>query len=171
MENSQHQFYQMLIAETRRRIIGENVPRIKKCLLELSEAEIWYRPNPHSNSMGNLVLHLCGNVRQWLLSGLGKATDQRKRQQEFDEQGPIPRAELFHTMDQLMVEVDALLDTLSPSQLLAEHQVQVYRESGVSILIHVIEHFSYHTGQIAFFVKYRKDLDLGFYAGINLEVK
>ena len=75
-----------LLNEFRRRIFEEGLPRLKKCLAELTEEETWQRPNGHSNSMGNLVLHLNGNVRQWIVSGLGGRPDERKRQQEFDSQ-------------------------------------------------------------------------------------
>lgn len=71
MPNYPQQFCDALLAETRRRLFGESFPRLKKCLEQLSEEEIWHRPNPHSNSVGNLVLHLCGNARQWIASGLG----------------------------------------------------------------------------------------------------
>jgi uncharacterized damage-inducible protein DinB len=169
MNHSQH-FRNQLIAETRRRLMEEGVPRIKKCLAELSEAEIWYRPNEHSNSVGNLVLHLCGNVRQWLLSSLGGQADTRKRQSEFDERGPIPASALTQRLDEVMDEVEKLLEGLTTEQILQSYTVQGFQETGVSILVHVIEHFSYHVGQITYFVKWRKDREMGFYRGLNLDV-
>src|SRR5205085_2382135 len=85
--------------ESRRRLIDESLPRIRKCLAELSDEEIWFRPNEQSNSMGNLVLHLCGNVGQYVLSGLGGAADHRRRPEEFSERGPVPRADLLTRLD------------------------------------------------------------------------
>ena len=169
MNEIDSQFHELLLAEVRRRLLGESVPRLKKCLGELTEEEIWRRPNEHSNSVGNLVLHLCGNVRQWLLSGLGKQPDTRHRQAEFDERGPIAVQALIGRLDELVEEVEALLGQLRPEDLLAEHPVQTFRENGVSILVHVVEHFSYHTGQVSYIVKAWKDLDLGYYRGIELE--
>ena len=165
------EFCRLLIAEVRRRLLDESLPRLRKCLNELSEEEIWKRPNAHSNSVGNLVLHLCGNVRQWILSGLRKAPDTRQRQQEFDERGPIPRAELLARLESTLAAVDEALNHIHPDDLLAEHDVQIYRESGLSILIHVVEHFSYHVGQVTYVVKAWKDLDMGYYAGVDLEGK
>ncbi len=69
--------------------------KIERCLERLTDEQIWWRPNPESNSIGNLILHLCGNARQWIVSGLGGATDERHRQAEFDERRTIPRAELL----------------------------------------------------------------------------
>jgi len=159
----------LLIEETRFRLIEELIPRLHKCLDKLTEQEIWYRPNSNTVSIGNLVLHLCGNVRQWLLSGLGGAVDNRKRQQEFDEKGPIATEQLHQMLDQLAAEIEATLQGLSESDLVSEHQVQGYNVSGVSILVHVVEHFSYHVGQVTILVKSRKDVDMGYYEGQDLD--
>jgi uncharacterized damage-inducible protein DinB len=121
----------------------------------LSDEELWGRPNDEVVSLGNLVLHLCGNVRQWIISGLGGAPDDRVRQEKFDEVGPVPREEL----------VDKLKSTLAA----AERSVQAYSETGISILLHVVEHFSYHTGQISRDTKALKGVDLGYYEDDDLD--
>ena len=72
-----------------------HLPRIERCLKLLTEDEIWWRPNESSNSAGNLALHLAGNVRQWIVSGLGGAPDHRVRDEEFAARGPVPRAKLI----------------------------------------------------------------------------
>ena len=161
-------FRDLLVAEVRRRLFEESMPRLKKCLDQLSEEEIWRRPNEHSNSVGNLILHLNGNIRQWILSGLAGQADVRKRQAEFDERGPIPRAALLDRLEKTMEEVAKALEEVQPEDILEYHEVQVYRESGLSILVHVVEHFSYHVGQITYYVKAVKDMDIGYYAGEDL---
>jgi len=163
-------FGRALLAETKRRLFRDSQPRIHRCLAQLTEEEIWYRPNAETVSVGNLVLHLLGNVRQQILSGLCGSPDRRRRQEEFDEKGPIPADELLRRLDALMVEVDQALDKLDPQTLLTVRKVQGYEESGLSILVHVIEHFSYHVGQMTYFVKSRKAIDMGYYAGIDLNV-
>ncbi|MGB3780605.1 MAG: DinB family protein [Tunicatimonas sp.] len=160
--------HRALIDEVKRRIIGESVPRIKQCLGQLSTDEIWHRPNENVVSVGNLVLHLQGNLRQWVLSGLGGQPDHRQRDDEFEHTDPLPAAELLQPLDTLMAEVETVLDRLTPADLLATYRVQGYRETGVAILMHVTEHFSYHTGQITYFVKTRKDVDLHYYGGQDL---
>ena len=80
--------------ETKRRILEESIPRCIQCIERLSDVEIWYRPNSNVVSVGNLVLHLCGNARQWILSGIFDQPDHRERQQEFDTQGPLDRSYL-----------------------------------------------------------------------------
>jgi len=160
-----------LIRESKRRLYDESLPRIRTCLGQMSVEEIWARPNEQTVSAGNLVLHLAGNVRQYVLATLGGVPDVRERQKEFDEPGPLPTAELLGRLEKAMAEVSTVLDRIDPSTLLQTHRVQGFVESGLSILVHVVEHFSYHTGQIAYIVKSRKNVDLGFYRGRNLNLR
>jgi uncharacterized damage-inducible protein DinB len=161
-------FGRALIAECERRLFDESMPRLKQCLSLLSQDEIWFRPNSETVSVGNLVLHLCGNVRQWIISGLGDAPDSRERSKEFSETGPIPTDDLFKRLDETMREVRMVLSKLDANTLLDKRTVQGFQELGISILVHVVEHFSYHVGQVAYFVKSRKAVDLKFYKGVDL---
>jgi len=163
MNNQSTQLRNLLILETQKRLFEEGIPRIKKCLAELTEAEIWHRPNENSNSVGNLVLHLCGNVRQWIIAGLGKKEDVRTRDAEFEERGPISSETLIQKLEKLEIDVRKTLAKITIEDLVSEHQVQVYQETGVTILVHVTEHFSYHVGQITYFVKWKKDMDTNYY--------
>ncbi len=160
-----------LVAETRRRLIEEGTTRIEKCINFLSEEEIWERPNAHSNSVGNLVLHLCGNVRQYILSGIAQQPDTRKRQREFDQTEVIASNVLLNDLHSLMKEVDIVLEKLTPQQLAEPRKVQGFDETVLSILVHVTEHFSYHVGQISYYVKAKQNRDLGYYEGLNLDAK
>lgn len=157
-----------VIAEIRRRLITESVARLEQCLSLLTDEEIWHRPNRETVSIGNLVLHLCGNVRQWILSGLGGEPDIRTRQAEFDEPGPIPREVLVGMINEVASSASKVLDTVTPDTLMRVYNVQGFEESGSAILIHVTEHFSYHVGQVTYAVKCRKAIDLGFYDGVDL---
>ncbi len=168
MEETPQALFTSLIRECKRRLLEISLPQIRKCLAELSDEELWVRPNEQSNSMGNLVLHLCGNVRQYVISGLGGAADVRERAKEFAERGPVPRAALLERLDQTLAEAGKVLDRLDVATILDTRTVQGFGYDGVGILVHVVEHFSYHTGQIAYFVKARKGVDLGFYRGVNL---
>ena len=170
MENTDILLLKEIQNQVKVRLLNESVTKLKECLGQLSEDEVWQRPNENSNSMGNLVLHLCGNVSQWFLSGLGNFEDHRKRQSEFDERGPIPKADLISKVDEVMKEVEVVVNQITIEDLTGVRKVQGYEESGLSIIIHVIEHFSYHVGQMAYFVKAIKDLDLQFYRGQNLDI-
>lgn len=156
--------------ETKRRILEESIPRCIQCIERLSDVEIWYRPNSNVVSVGNLVLHLCGNARQWILSGIFGQPDHRERQQEFDTQGPLDRSYLLNKLTKLSKDLDKAIDTLSHDQLTQVKDVQGFEESVIGILIHVIEHFSYHTGQIVYYTKSNKDVDMKFYEGLDLDI-
>lgn len=160
---------QTLVDEVRRRIIEESVPRIKKCLHLLNEPQIQDRPNEQTVSVGNLVLHLMGNLRQWVLSGIDGQTDHRQRSQEFAETEPIPTKKLIRNLDSLMTEVDQALTRITPEALTEKRNVQDFEESVLAILVHVTEHFSYHTGQITYYTKSTLNVDTQYYAGVDLD--
>ncbi len=151
--------------------LGENTPRIIRCLNELEEAEIWMWPNSASNSVGNLVLHLCGNIRQYIISSLGGLPDTRERDQEFSAKSGYNRAELIAMISVTLAEAIATIQRADEESLLRKRSVQGFEFTGIGIIIHVVEHYSYHTGQIAFWTKLLKDKDLGFYAGFDLNAK
>lgn len=157
-----------LVEEVNFRLFSECIPRIKNCLERLTEAQIWWRPNEYSNSIGNLVLHLCGNVRQWIISGVGQQPDIRRRSEEFSEDGPLPKTTLLRLLDKLESDARPVLAQVTATELLLVKPVQVYEHTVLTMLIHVTEHFSYHTGQIAWITKMLTSEDLGFYAGQDL---
>lgn len=153
-----------IIEEFNRRIFEESYHRIFKCLDLLTEDDVWLIPNKNTNSIGNLILHLNGNVRQWMLSSFTDTPDRRKRSLEFEKESRISKDQLKELLLQLRLELEELLPHISEKELIESHKVQVYSETGISILIHVIEHFSYHTGQIALLTKLIGDKDLKFYS-------
>jgi uncharacterized damage-inducible protein DinB len=161
-------FRDALAREFRRRVLEESLSRIGRCLDELTDEDLWLRPNEASNSVGNLLLHLAGNVRQWIVSGLGGAPDRRDRPAEFAARGPVPRADLRRDLETAVRRAVEVVERLPAAALFEPRTVQGFTETGLSILVHVIEHFSYHTGQIVYFTKARKAIDLGFYRGVDL---
>ena len=150
------------------RLYGECLPRIHTCLNKLTEEQIWWRPNAASNSVGNLVLHLAGNVRQWVIAGIGGQQDMRDRNAEFEAQGPMPLRELVIVLDKAMADIRPVIDGVTPAELLQRKPVQVFEETVLTILVHVTEHFSYHTGQIAWITKMLTEQQVGFYEGQDL---
>jgi uncharacterized damage-inducible protein DinB len=158
-----------LVREVLYRMYDECLPRIEKCLDQLDDNAIWWRPNENSNSIGNLILHLCGNVRQWIYAGLGKNEDVRNRQVEFDERTIIHKEELRQNLRSAMDMIHPVIANVPVEELLNKRSVQTFEETGLTILIHVTEHFSYHTGQIAYITKMLMDKPLGFYDGVPLQ--
>ena len=139
------------------------LPKLLHCMEGLSEEDLWWRPNEVSNSIGNLVLHLCGNVRQWIVSSIGGVEFKRDRDGEFAARGPIPRAELIEALKQAVAEVDAVLARLDSRRLLDRLMIQKYDVSTMQAVYHVVEHFGYHLGQILYIYKMRTGADPRFY--------
>lgn len=160
----------LLLADIHRRLFTEGADRIKKCLSHLTEEQIWYKHNDNTNTVGNLVLHLCGNVSQYVLHGIDGQIDVRKRHLEFSETGPIETKILVDKLNQLEVDVIAAFTRIKAEHLVEDRKVQGFDENVTSILVHVAEHFSYHVGQITFYTKYILDVDTGYYAGLDLDV-
>ncbi|MBT8232762.1 MAG: DUF1572 family protein [Saprospiraceae bacterium] len=157
-------------AEFERRLIEEGLTRIKKCLSMLSEKEVWHNQNKNTNSVGNLILHLSGNVTQYILSGIGDAEDLRVRDEEFDTTARISKDKLIAKIESTLHAANKTIQNIREEDLTKEIRVQGFSETTLSVIIHVIEHFSYHVGQITYYTKYIKDADTGYYEGLDLNI-
>jgi hypothetical protein len=162
MKTGKAGFAKSFLAESRHSIAVYHLPRLIRCLKMLSEKDIWWRPNAASNSVGNLVLHLSGNVRQWIIFGLGEEKDNRDRDREFAERGPIPRRALIALIRGTVGEASSALGRLSQDSLLRIYDIQGFRVSGTYAVFQVVHHFAYHTGQIIFITKWKLGKDLEF---------
>ena len=137
-------------------------PRVVRCLELLGDEEIWWRPNGASNAAGNIVLHLCGNVRQWIGAGLGGKKDERRRDAEFAEHRQIPRGELILLFESTVKQACCSIMELPDEELSKTFSIQGYAVSGMAAISRVCEHFAYHSGQIIFLTKLKLGKDLGF---------
>lgn len=144
-------------------LVNDYVPRIVVVLHQLEDADIWWRGNEASNSIGNLVLHLCGNVRQWIVSGVGGAPDIRDRPAEFARRDGMTRDELVRHLESTIALVDLTLSRVTPHQLFEPRKIQGIDTTVMSTIYHVVEHFSTHVGQIVMLGKLRLAKDLGFW--------
>ncbi len=145
-----------------------NLERIARCLDRLTPEQIWQRPNASSNSVGNQLLHLTGNIRQWILTGLGGQPDVRERDAEFAASGGVPAEVLLSELAEVIQASRDVIGALTEEELLRERPVQAYTHDGVFIVLHVVEHLSYHTGQIIFWTKALQDIDLDLYGDVDL---
>jgi len=148
--------------------MNENTNRIQNCLGRITEKQVWLRPNETSNTIGNLILHLCGNITQYVISSMGEEKDERERDIEFSTKDGFSKRELMVKLSATVNQAVEIIEYLDEKQLLKKRIVQGFNYSGVSNIIHVVEHYSYHTGQIAFWTKLLLNEDLGFYAGQDL---
>ena len=144
-------------------LLGDYLPKIERCLEKLSDEQIWWRANEESNSIGNLILHLCGNARQWIVCGIGSAPDARNRDAEFEQRDLIPRDELVALLRSTLSDVHTTLQSVDPSTLLEYRKIQGNDVDILEAVFHVTEHFSMHTGQIIMLTKMMTSDDLRFY--------
>jgi uncharacterized damage-inducible protein DinB len=151
------------IAEARQHLLADYLPKIERCLERLTEEQVWWRAGERSNSVGNLLLHLEGNARQWLVAGVGGAPDRRARDREFEERAGVAAAELLARHRATLSEADAVLAGLDPAALLGRRRIQGLDVTVLAALFHVVEHFSMHTGQIILLTKMLTGRDLAFY--------
>jgi uncharacterized damage-inducible protein DinB len=153
---------EMFLAQAGHTLQDVYLPRINACVKRLSADDLWWRPHAGSNSVGNLILHLSGNVRQWIISGLGGAPDKRERGKEFAEAGPVPAGALLRRLRSTVIEACDVLHQLTGRDLKRDYIIQGFTTSGFNAVYHVAEHFAYHTGQIIYVTKLKCGEDLGF---------
>ena len=154
---------QEFIARSRYHLVEDFLPKIERCLELLTDDQIWWRPNEQSNSIGNLVLHLCGNARQWIVCGVGGAADSRNRDAEFAQRDVVARGELQALLKKTLSAVDDTLGAYDSKRLLERRSIQGSDVSALEAILHVVEHFAMHTGQILMLTKMVTNSDLEFY--------
>ena len=152
---------------SRNKLLNQYWPRLRKAVEPLSQEQIWWRPNEASNSIGNLILHLNGNVWQWLVASFNRLTDERDRPAEFSATGDLSAADLLARLGQTMDEASKVLERLTNENLLAIWQIQGYTVSGLAAVYQVVEHFGLHYGQIVYITKMQEGRDLGFYRELS----
>ena len=141
--------------------------RIGVCVGKLDAGQIWMRGSEGENAVGNLVLHLCGNVQQWIVAGVGRQPDTRDRDAEFDARGGMAPADLMARLRETVEQAAAVIGAVTAERLAERLVVQGYDVSVLEAIYHVVEHFSHHTGQILFATKAFTGEDLGFYRHLS----
>ena len=151
--------------------ISESLEKIQGCLGQLDEEAFWYEPNKNSNSAATLLRHLQGNIGQYIISGLEGIEDQRDREAEFTGKDTRGRREVEADFFEVAQRARAIIQTLPDTALAQRKRVQGFELSGLGIILHVVEHLSYHTGQLVYLTKQLGDVDLGFYRDYDLNQK
>ena len=159
----EHATARAFIAHASEFLLRDYLPKIERCLEKLTDAQIWWRANEESNSIGNLILHLCGNARQWIVCGVGSQPDTRNRDSEFEQRDPITREKLLALLHSTLSDVHATLQALDPAVVLERRKIQGKDVEILEAIFHVTEHFSMHAGQIFLLTKILTATDLGFY--------
>jgi uncharacterized damage-inducible protein DinB len=167
MSTSDKQLLRPFLESSRTELLGLTWSRLKECVTPLTEEQLWWRPNDASNSIGNLLLHLEGNVRQWVITSFNKKNDARDRPAEFAAQGGISAADLLARLGATLEEACQVIGRLTEDDLLAPMEIQGYHTRGLDAVYHVVVHFGLHYGQIVYIVKSLLAKDLCFYKELN----
>jgi len=150
--------------------LDDCLANIERCVGLLTLEQTWQRPNEVSNSVGNLVLHLTGNVRQWIVAGIGGEPFDRNRPAEFAERGPLPQEEMLAALRGVVTRANDVIGSLNASELERAYPIQGRIVTGVAAVFHVVEHFSFHTGQIVSMTKLFTGRDLSLYDARGMRI-
>lgn len=158
---------QTYVAQTRY-WLANNVSKIKHCLSQLNDEQVWWRPQESMNSIANILLHLCGNIRQRILSTVSGEPDIRDRPKEFRERGPIPKAELIRRLDDVAGKAEAVLANLGAPQLIEARRYQglnrEFEGTVLSTILHSLLHLSGHAQEIVYITRLQLGDDYEFQA-------
>lgn len=152
---------------SRTKLLEQYWPRLRAAVEPLSEEQVWWRANLASNSIGNLILHLNGNVGQWLVASFNNLEDARNRPAEFAARNGMSAVALLAALDATMRQAAEVLARLTETELLAPFEIQGYHVTGLDAVYQVVEHFGLHYGQIAYISKALRGEDLGFYRELD----
>ena len=141
--------------------------KIDDCLSRLDDRKVWLRDSENMNAVGNLVLHLCGNVRQWAVSGIGGAADIRQRDAEFGAREGASRDDLRRMLQDTVGQAVGVITGITAERLAERLTVQKYTLTVLEAVYTIVEHFAQHTGQIIFATKLLTGEDLGYYAHLH----
>ena len=151
------------IDASRTLLIDDYLPKLLKCAEILSEDDAWWRPNESSNSIGNMLLHVCGNMREWIIGGAGGESVERDREAEFAARRSMSKDDIIAEVERTVRHVDLVLADLPEETLLDRIQVQGFSVTRLQAVYHAIEHFGYHLGQVIYVTKLRSGKDLGIF--------
>jgi hypothetical protein len=167
MATTEPQLATLFLEFSRQKLLGQFWPRLQKAVEPLTEEQVWWRPNAAGNSIGNLILHLNGNVTQWLVDSFNRDEDNRNRPAEFSAEGGLTSAELLARLGATMERARQVLERLTVEELLAPYEIQGYHVHGLDAVYQVVEHFGLHYGQIVYVTKALSGRDLGFYKELS----
>jgi uncharacterized damage-inducible protein DinB len=124
------------------------INKIEHCLKQLDDEQVWWRPRDEMNSIGNLLLHVAGNLRQWIVAGVGDVEDTRIRQLEFDERGPLPKEQVLNRLLEVLSQAEATIRNVSAEELLKDKRIQGHDSNKMQAIWHSITHFQGHVQEI-----------------------
>lgn len=154
---------EIFLERSRYYLSSEYLPKIRQCVAAMPAEMLWHRANESSNSVGNLLMHLAGNVREWIVGGIGGRAVVRDRPREFATREGLPAAALIADLNAAIAEADEVLGNVSVGGLARRCTIQSRETTVIAAIYHVVEHFAMHTGQIVLLTKERVPEAIHFY--------
>jgi uncharacterized damage-inducible protein DinB len=154
---------QEFIERSRYYLATEYITKLRHCARVLPDDAVWQRSSETSNSIGNLLVHLPGNIRQWIVEGVGGTPVERDRPSEFSRREGGSAAQLIDDLARAVSECDRVLASLTADDLKLTRKIQGRETTVLSAIYHVVEHFAMHTGQIVLLTKEHVPGMIGFY--------
>ncbi len=145
-------------AKTAIQFLDHKLDQLRRILEEFPEHKIWERPGPDMVSLGNLICHVAGSMRDWFENGLGQGHWNRDRQNEFDRSGDLTRAEILDELNETRQHCDSFLQEVNADNWNDERHFRNKSYLVREVLWHQVEHVAYHAGQAAFLRRIVADL-------------
>jgi len=143
-------------------LLNQSIVKIEHCLSQLSEAQVWWRPDETANSIGNLILHLAGNLRQWTVCGIKQKPDERDRELEFSKRDGLSKSELLQKVKATIAEAVETIESQTAESLLRPLQIQGFTVNTMEAISHSSTHFVGHTHQIIYITRLQLGQDYQF---------
>lgn len=154
---------EIFLSRSRYWLTKEYPIKLRLCVNALPRNAVWARPNETSNSIGNLLVHLTGNVTEWILGGVGGRAVKRYRAGEFEQKDGADGDALLDNLEKVLQEADAVLAGLTEEDLKRSIVIQARDTNVLGAIYHVVEHFAMHTGQIVLMTKIYAPGKIQFY--------
>lgn len=135
------------------RRLDASFEQIKHCVDQIDDSQVWWRPHETMNSIGNILLHLCGNLTQWIITGVRQEPDQRDRPAEFAERSNIPKTELLMRLQSVVNESRKVLTELPESTLLEPRRIQGFEQTILSATFDSLAHLAGHVQEIIYITR------------------
>lgn len=146
---------ELYLAESQKQFVKAR-DRVNHCLNQLDDEDIWWTPQEPCNSIGIILQHVCGNLRQWVLSGVGGAPDTRNRPEEFEMTERTPKVAVQQTVNEVFDDVLAILKNLAPGRLMEQKHIQGFDASLLGVVYVAVTHLDIHVGQILYITRLKK---------------
>jgi hypothetical protein len=153
METLESQVAAAYIAAVRHSL-NHSLVKIKHCFDQLDDSHMGWRPFEEQNSLTNLILHLCGNIGQWIISAAGNVPDHRNRPAEFATRTPLPKSELLARLTDTINKADQVVSRLTPQELVQPRRIQATETNVLAAIFDCVRHLEGHTHEIVYITRF-----------------